>query len=69
MSQLGMQMPGAQRSRAGSPNVYAGLMLAAVACLLTALIFVMVAGSRVGPGGSLMGAFRLHTDGRLDLGR
>ncbi len=69
MSQLGMQMPGSQRSRGGSPNVYAGLLLAAVACLLTAIIFVMIAGSRVGPGGSLMGAFRLHPDGRLDLGK
>jgi hypothetical protein len=69
VSQFGMQMPGAQRARGASMNIYTGLMLAAVACLLTAVGFVFYAGMQVGPGGGPMAALKVHQQGRIDLGR
>lgn len=68
MSQLGMQMPGSQRRRRASPNVYAGLLLGAVVCLAAAVGFMVYAGMKVGPGGDIMGAFKLHPPGQVRLG-
>ena len=42
MSSLGMQMPGRQRVRPSGVNVYTGLMLGTVACLIGAIAFVLV---------------------------
>ena len=41
MSSLGMQMPGRQRVRPSGVNVYTGLMLGTVACLIGAIAFVL----------------------------
>ena len=70
MSQLGMQMPGSHRRRRPVPNVYAGLLLGAVVCLGAAVGFMVYAGMRVGPGGDIMGALKLHPkQGELRLSR
>ncbi len=68
MNQLGMQMPGAQRRRASSPNVYTGLMLVAVLCLLAAVLIVGHQGNKIGPadGGEYMRAVQIH-DGAVKL--
>ncbi len=69
MSQLGMQMPGSHRRRRPTPNVYAGLLLGAVICLGAAVGFMVYAGMKVGPGGDIMGAFKLHPNqGTLKVG-
>jgi len=69
MSQMGMQMPGRRRQAAAGPNVYTGLLLASVAALATAIVFVTLAGMKIGPGGDIMGALKIHPpDQRLDLG-
>lgn len=67
MSQFGMQMPGAQRKRNASPNVYAGLMLAAVVALGGAIGYAMLAGMKVGPGSGPMAALKLHPPGKVQL--
>lgn len=64
MSSLGMQMPGRQRVRASTVNVYTGLMLATVACLLGAITFVLLAGMKVGPGSGVMSAVQIHPEGQ-----
>lgn len=69
MSQFGMQMPGSQRPRTSGMNVYTGLMLVAVACLLAAVIVGFQAGMKVGPGGDFMGALTIHPPGQLKLGK
>lgn len=70
MSQFGMQMPGAQRGRSAGPNVYSGILLGAVVCLAAAVGFMLYAGARVGPGGGLMAAFKVHPDrGPVQLAR
>lgn len=70
MSQLGMQMPGAQRTRSAGPNVYSGLLLGAVVCLMVAVGFLFYAGTMVGPGGGMMAALKIHPAGqKLDLGK
>ncbi|MEO1129089.1 MAG: hypothetical protein AAFX05_05190 [Planctomycetota bacterium] len=68
MSQMGMQMPGRRRQTTATPNVYTGLLLASVAALATAVVFVALAGMKIGPGGDVMGAFKIHPpDARLEL--
>ena len=69
MSQMGMQMPGRRRPRATSPNVYTGLMLGSVACLILAVVFVFAAGRKIGPAdqsgkASLMTPLQIHPDGK-----
>jgi hypothetical protein len=65
---LGMQMPGKRRPRPTAPNVYTGLMLASVACLLTAIVIVAMAATKVGPGDKgAMGMFQVHEEGRVSL--
>lgn len=67
MSQMGMQMPGRQRRRKSMPGVYAGMMLAAVASLTMAIVFVALAGMRIGPGEGVMAAINVHPEGRVEL--
>ena len=64
MSSLGMQMPGRQRVRPSGVNVYTGLMLGTVACLIGAIAFVLLAGMKVGPGSGVMSALTIHPEGR-----
>lgn len=67
MSQFAMQMPGAQRARTAPLNIYTGLMLVAVVCLLAAIGFVFYAGTKVGPSGGPMAAVTLHQKGQVRL--
>jgi hypothetical protein len=70
MSQFGMQMPGAQRSRGPAMNAYTGLLFVACLCLLAAITFAVLAGMKVGPGGGPLGALKMHPEqGRLQLGK
>lgn len=69
MSQFGMQMPGAKRPRTSSMNIYTGLMLVAVVCLLGAVIASFRAGQMVGPGGDFMAALKIHPQGQIQLGK
>ncbi len=57
MSQYGMQMPGGMQSRGPSMNVYTGLLLIAVVCMVAASIVVFTAGARVAPKGNV---FEVH---------
>ena len=68
MSEMGMQMPGRRRPRASSPNVYTGLMLGAVACLVLAVVFVVMAGMKIGPADKgAMAPFSIHEEGKVKL--
>lgn len=49
MSQLGMQMPGAQRSRKPALNVYTGLALAATLSLGAACALVYLNSQKIAP--------------------
>lgn len=69
MSQFAMQMPGAQRARSAPLNIYTGLILVSVVCLLAAVGFVFYAGMQVGPGGGPMAALKLHEKGNIRLGQ
>lgn len=70
MAEMGMSMPGAQRSRSPALNVYTGLALIATVCLLTAVILVGRAGMMIGPGGGVMGALQVHPEGqKIELGK
>jgi len=62
MADMGMQMPGRRRAKAAGPNVYTGLLLGAVASLAVAVVFVMLAGMKIGPGSGPMAAFKVHKD-------
>lgn len=64
MSQMGMQMPGAQRSRKPALNIYTGLSLVAMLTVLVATIFVYRAASLVAPESGPMGALKLQESGR-----
>jgi hypothetical protein len=70
MSQFGMQMPGAQRTRGPAMNSYTGMMLIAVVCLGAAIGFAVYAGMKVGPGSGPMAALKLHpAQGKIQLAR
>ncbi len=70
MADMGMQMPGRRRAKAASPNVYTGLLLGAVASLAVAVVFVAMAGMKIGPGGGPMGALKVHKDSSsIQLGK
>lgn len=64
MSQMGMQMPGAQRGRKASLNIYTGMSLVAMLALLVATIFVFQAAYTVAPEDGAMGVLKLHTPGQ-----
>ena len=67
MSQLGMQMPGRRRTRPATPNVYTGMLAAAAAARIGAIVLVGMAGMKVGPGTGVMSAVQIHPEGRLNL--
>lgn len=69
MNQLGMQMPGAQRRRTASPNIYTGLLLVAVLCLLAAVLIVGYQANKVGPAdqGEYVRALHIHEEGQVRL--
>lgn len=64
MSQMGMQMPGAQRGRKAALNVYTGMSFVAMVALLVATIFVFGAATTVAPEEGLMAPLKLHEPGR-----
>jgi hypothetical protein len=63
MSQMGMQLPGAQRKRAPAINVYTGLMFCAVVALAAAVALMFRASASIGPDEGLMGALKIHPKG------
>lgn len=67
MSQLGMNLPGSQRKRGASMNIYTGLLFLAVVCLLTATIMVWVAGMQLAPAEGPLGVFELQDVNRIQL--
>jgi len=69
MNQLGMQMPGTQRRRTASLNIYTGLLAAAVLCLLAAVVMVGIQANKIGPadGGEYVRAIQTHGDGAVRL--
>jgi len=70
MSQLGMTMPGAQRVQRPRPNVYTGLLLAAVIALAAACAIVYLQGAKIAPQDDPLGPLKTHPEGqRIDLGR
>ncbi len=60
MSQMGMQLPGAQRKRSPAINVYTGLMMCAVVALAAATFVMFRAATAVGPDEGIMGALKIH---------
>lgn len=64
MSQMGMQMPGAQRGRKASLNIYTGMSFVAMIALLVATIFVFRAAHTVAPEEGAMGVLKLHDPGK-----
>lgn len=69
MTQMGMQMPGRRRPKATTPNVYTGLLLGAVVCLILAVVFVFSAGRKIGPADAsgkagLMTPLKIHEAGK-----
>ncbi len=63
-------MPGSQRGRRASLNVYTGLMAVAVVALLAGCIVTWMNGMRIGPGGDAMAALAIHPkQGQLNLGK
>ena len=65
MSQFGMQMPGGQKARKASPDVYTVLMFVACAALAGATAMVALNGILVGKDGS---PIALQEEGRVELG-
>jgi len=64
MSQIGMQMPGAGSRRAG-PNVYTGLLFAALVSLIAACVYLGVyAMPSVGKDGETFG---LQESGKISI--
>ncbi|MFU8827941.1 MAG: hypothetical protein ACNA8P_00745 [Phycisphaerales bacterium] len=64
MSQMGMQMPGAHRSRKPVLNIYTGMSFVAMIAVLIATIFVYSAAAIVAPEEGLMAPLKLHEAGR-----
>lgn len=60
MSQMGMQLPGAQRKRSPAINVYTGMMVCAVAALAAATVLMYLAATKIGPDEGAMGALKIH---------
>lgn len=68
MSQLGMQLPGAQRARRATVDEFTALMFAAVAVMLGALAVVYLVGATsVAPGDGPLDAFKLQNPDRVTL--
>ena len=67
MSQLGMQMPGARRTRKATPNIYTALAFISVACLAAAVVFTAMAAMKVAPESGIMGALKVQEAGNIKL--
>lgn len=67
MSQIGMNLPGSQRKRVASMNIYTGLLFLAVVSLTGAVILVMRAGMELAPEKGLVGVFKVQDAKRIQL--
>ena len=67
MSQLGMQMPGAQRSRRPSMNIYTGVLFFTVVALAAALAMVYMNARQIAPGDDPLAPLKVHEEGRITL--
>ena len=67
MSQLGMQLPGAQRARRAAPDVYTGLLMLAVVLLVVALVAVFFRAQSLAPEEGPLGVFKLQDPDRVTL--
>jgi len=67
MSQIGMNLPGSQRKRGPSMNIYTGLLFLAVVCLGAAVVIVWTAGMKLSPEAGAMGAFKVQDANRISL--
>ena len=67
MSQLGMQLPGAQRARRAAPDVYTGLLLLVVVLLLIALVAVFLRAQVLAPEEGPLGVLKLQDPERVQL--
>jgi len=67
MSQLGMNLPGSQRSARPSMNIYTGLLFLAVAALAAAVALVWTAGIQLAPEKGPVGAFKVQDAQRIAL--
>ena len=65
MSQLGMNLPGSQRRRGASMNIYTGLLFLAVVCLAAAVVMVWIAGIELAPEEGPLGAFKVQDSNRI----
>jgi hypothetical protein len=68
MSQLGMQMPGSQRTRKPTPNAYTAMMLGATVVLAAAVGLVAMKAAKVAPGGSITKVLNVQDPKKIDLG-
>jgi hypothetical protein len=70
MSQMGMQLPGAQRARRATVDEFTGLLFAAVVVLLGALVVVyMVGATAVAPGDGPLDVVKMQEPGSVTLPR
>lgn len=67
MSQLGMNLPGSQRTRGASMNIYTGLLFLAVVSLGAATAIVWMAGMSLGPEEGPLGAFKVQDESNIKL--
>lgn len=68
MSQFGMQMPGAQRSRRAGLNIYTGMLACAVLFLAAAVAIVWIQGSKIAPADAgPVAPLSVHEEGRVRI--
>jgi hypothetical protein len=67
MSQMGMQLPGAQRSRRALPDVYTGLLLVVIVLLIAALVVVYFQAQTLAPEEGPLGVLKLQDPDRVQL--
>jgi len=64
MSQFGMQMPGGRGARSAGPDIYTAMMFIGVVAMVTAVVLLWMAASKVAPGGS---PFKVQDPDRIQL--
>lgn len=64
MSQFGMQMPGGRSARSAGPDIYTAMMFIGVVAMLTAVVLLWMAASKVAPGGS---PFKVQKAGQIEF--
>lgn len=67
MSQIGMNLPGSQRKRGASMNIYTGLLFLAVVSLGAATAMVWMAGISLAPEEGPIGAFKVQDESSIQL--